>query len=162
MEDNRIGVYVCWCGTNIAMMVDVKDVSKEMESLPGVVIAKNYKYMCSDPGQEMIISDIKTHKLNRIVVAACSPRIHENTFRMALENAGLNPYMLQMANIREQDSWVHTDRKEATMKAKSLVAAAIKRVIHHKPLQKRMVYVKANTLIIGGGVAGDYDSVDRY
>lgn len=154
MEENRIGVYVCWCGTNIAMMVDVKDVSKEMENLPGVVLAKNYKYMCSDPGQDMIIKDIKKHNLNRIVVAACSPRIHEITFRNALENAGLNPYMLQMANIREQDSWVHTDREEATRKAKSLVAAAIRRVIHHKPLKKRIVNVHADTLIIGGGVAG--------
>lgn len=154
MEEYRIGVYVCWCGTNIAMMVDVKGVSKEMENLPGVVLAKNYKYMCSDPGQDMIIKDIKKHNLNRIVVAACSPRIHEITFRTALENAGLNPYMLQMANIREQDSWVHTDRGEATRKAKSLVAAAIRRVIHHKPLQKRIVNVHAATLIIGGGVAG--------
>lgn len=154
MEDNRIGVYICWCGTNIAMMVDVKDVSQEMENLPGVVLARNYKYMCSDPGQDMIIKDIKEHKLNRIVVAACSPRIHEITFRTALENAGLNPYMLQMANIREQDSWVHTDRVEATRKAKSLVAAAIRRVVHHKALDKRIVNVHPDTLIIGGGVAG--------
>ncbi|PLX00679.1 MAG: pyridine nucleotide-disulfide oxidoreductase [Marinilabiliales bacterium] len=154
MEEKRIGVYVCWCGTNIAMMVDVKDVSKEMEKLPGVVLAKNYKYMCSDPGQDMIIKDIKKYNLDRIVVAACSPRIHEITFRNALENAGLNPYMLQMANISEQDSWVHTDRIEATRKAKSLVAAAIRRVIHHKPLKKRIVNVHPNTLIIGGGVAG--------
>ena len=154
MEEKRIGVYVCWCGTNIAMMVDVKDVAKEMESLPDVVLARNYKYMCSDPGQDMIIKDIKEHNLNRIVVAACSPRLHELTFRTALEKAGLNPYMLQMANIREQDSWVHVDRAEATDKAKSLVAAAIRRVVHHKPLQKRTVDVHADTLIIGGGVSG--------
>ena len=154
MEKTRIGVYVCWCGTNIAMMVDVKAVAKEMESLPDVVLSKSYKYMCSDPGQEMIVKDIKKHKLNRVVVAACSPRIHENTFRRALENAGLNPYMLQMANVREQDSWVHSDRIEATRKAKSLVAGAIKRVVHHQPLTKREVPVNPATLIIGGGVSG--------
>lgn len=136
------------------MMVDVKAVALEMEKLPNVVVAKSYKYMCSDPGQELIIKDIKEHKLNRVVVAACSPRIHENTFRKALENAGLNPYMLQMANIREQNSWVHSDRIEATRKAKSLVAGAINRVNHHKPLIKRQVPVNPATLIIGGGISG--------
>ena len=136
------------------MMVDVKAVAKEMESLPDVVLSKSYKYMCSDPGQEMIVKDIKKHKLNRVVVAACSPRIHENTFRRALENAGLNPYMLQMANVREQDSWVHSDRIEATRKAKSLVAGAINRVVHHQPLSKREVPVNPATLIIGGGMSG--------
>ena len=146
MEEKRIGVYVCWCGTNIAKMVDVKDVSKEMEKLPDVVIAKDYKYMCSDPGQDMIIKDIKKHNLNRVVVAACSPRIHEITFRKALENAGLNPYMFQMANIREHVSWVHTDREEATRKAKSLVAGAINRVRWHETLKKGSVrYKSCNT-----------------
>lgn len=154
MEKPKIGVYVCWCGTNIAMMVDVKAVATEMEKLPNVVLAKSYKYMCSDPGQELIIKDIKEHKLNRIVVAACSPRIHENTFRKALEHAGLNPYMLQMANIREQNSWVHSDRIEATRKAKSLVAGAINRVNHHKALIKREVPVNPATLILGGGISG--------
>ena len=154
MEDTRIGVYVCWCGTNIAMMVDVKAVAAEMEKLPNVVVAKSYKYMCSDPGQELIIKDIKEHKLNRVVVAACSPRIHENTFRKALENAGINPYMLQMANIREQNSWVHSNRIEATRKAKSLVSGAINRVNHHKPLTKRQVEINSATLVIGGGISG--------
>ncbi|MCK4465017.1 MAG: disulfide reductase, partial [Bacteroidales bacterium] len=97
-EEKRIGVYVCWCGTNIAKMVDVVDVAKEIEKLPNVVIAKDYKYMCSDPGQELIIKDIKEHNLDRVVVSACSPRIHELTFRKALQNAGLNPYMFEMAN----------------------------------------------------------------
>jgi len=154
MEETRIGVYVCWCGTNIAMMVDVKAVAAEIEKLPNVVIAKTYKYMCSDPGQELIIKDIKEHKLNRVVVAACSPRIHENTFRKALENAGVNPYMLQMANIREQNSWVHSNRIEATRKAKSLVAGAVNRVNHHQPLSKRQVEINSATLVIGGGMSG--------
>ncbi len=154
MEKTRIGVYVCWCGTNIAMMVDVEAVAKEMESRQNVVLARTYKYMCSDPGQDMVIRDIKEHKLNRVVIAACSPRIHENTFRKALENAGLNPYMLQMANIREQNSWVHSDRIEATRKAKSLVAGAVSRVNHHQPLNKREVPVNPASLIIGGGISG--------
>ena len=154
MDEVRIGVYVCWCGTNIAKMVDVEDVAKEMETLPNVVVSRNYKYMCSDPGQELIINDIKKHRLNRIVVSACSPRIHELTFRKALENAGLNPYMFEMANIREHVSWVHTNRDEATKKAKSLVAAAISRVRWHESLDKRSVEINSATLVIGGGISG--------
>src|SRR3989304_404941 len=125
MDDKRIGVYICWCGTNIAKIVDVELIAREMEKLPNVVVSKDYKYMCSDPGQELIVNDIKEKKLNRIVVAACSPRIHELTFRKALENAGLNGYLFQMANIREQVSWVHENRDNATAKAKSLVKSAI-------------------------------------
>ena len=154
MEEVRIGVYVCWCGTNIAKMVDVEDVAREMETLPHVVISRNYKYMCSDPGQDLIINDIKKHKLTRVVVSACSPRIHELTFRKALENAGLNPYMFEMANIREHVSWVHTNREDATRKAKSLVAAAVKRVRWHESLNKRSVEINPATLIIGGGISG--------
>jgi len=154
MEEPRIGVYICWCGSNIAKMVDVQDVAKFISKLPGVIIARDYKYMCSDPGQEMVIKDIKEFKLNRVVVSACSPRIHELTFRKALENAGLNPYMFEMANIREQDSWVHENRVEATHKAKSLVAAAVYRVKHHEALDKRSVDINPATLIIGGGIAG--------
>ncbi len=154
MEEVRIGVYVCWCGSNIAKMVDVEEVSREVEKLPGVVIAKDYKYMCSDPGQDLIIQDIKKHNLNRVVVSACSPRIHELTFRKALENAGLNQYMFEMANIREHVSWVHTDRAEATKKAKTLVAGAINRVKWHESLDKRHVDIDPATLIIGGGISG--------
>ncbi|MBE0647772.1 MAG: CoB--CoM heterodisulfide reductase iron-sulfur subunit A family protein [Bacteroidales bacterium] len=154
MEEPRIGVYVCWCGTNISKMVDVEAVTNEVKTLPNVVLAKNYKYMCSDPGQELIIKDIRLHNLNRIVVAACSPRIHELTFRTACEKAGINPYLFEMANIREQDSWVHTDRSEATTKAIDLVIAAIRRVKYHEPLQKRFVDVNSATLIIGGGISG--------
>jgi heterodisulfide reductase subunit A len=154
MEETRIGLYVCWCGTNIAKMVDVEQVSKEMKSLPNVVVSKDYKYMCSDPGQDLIIKDIKEYNLNRVVVAACSPRIHELTFRKALENAGLNPYMFEMANIREHDSWVHTDRGEATKKAKTLIAGSINRVQWHESLEKRTVEINPATLIIGGGISG--------
>ena len=104
MEEPRIGVYICWCGTNISKMVDVEAVAAEVGNLPNVVLAKTYKYMCSDPGQDLIIKDIRGHKLNRVIVAACSPRIHELTFRNAVEKAGINPYLFEMANIREQDS----------------------------------------------------------
>jgi len=154
MEEPRIGVYVCWCGTNIAKMVDVEQVAAEVSKLPNVAISKSYKYMCSDPGQELIIKDIRGHKLNRIVVAACSPRIHELTFRKAVEKAGINPYLFEMANIREQDSWVHTDRTEATTKALDLVVAAIRRVRFHEPLQKRSVNVDPATPDLGGGISG--------
>ena len=154
MDEIRIGVYVCWCGTNIAKMVDVQHVAESIGKLPDVVIAKDYKYMCSDPGQELIINDIKEHKLNRIVVSACSPRIHEMTFRNALQKAGLNPYLFQMANIREQLSWVHTDRDRATEKAISLVSGAVNRVRWHESLEKRKVDVNPATMIIGGGITG--------
>jgi heterodisulfide reductase subunit A len=154
MEEPRIGVYICWCGTNIAKMVDVEAVAAEVSKLPHVAISKTYKYMCSDPGQDLVIKDIRGHKLNRVVVAACSPRIHELTFRKACEKAGINPYLFEMANVREQDSWVHTDRNEATKKAIDLVVAAIYRVQFHEPLEKRSVNVDPATLIIGGGISG--------
>jgi len=154
MEEIRIGVYICWCGTNIANLVDVENVSKEIQDLPNVVISRNYKYMCSDPGQDLIVQDIKEHNLNRVVVAACSPRMHEITFRRALEKSGLNPYLFEMANIREHDSWVHTNRNEATKKATDLIAAAVARVKWHEPLEKRSVDVNPATLIIGGGISG--------
>ncbi len=154
MNDSRIGVYICWCGTNIARMVDVEKVAEDIGKLENVIVSRNYKYMCSDPGQELIIKDIKEHELDRIVVAACSPRIHELTFRKALENAGLNPYLFEMANIREHVSWVHTDREDATIKAGDLVRAALKRVNFHEPLDKLSVDIDPATLIIGGGVAG--------
>ena len=160
MDEIRIGVYVCWCGTNIAKMVDVEYVAEEVSKIHNVIISKNYKYMCSDPGQELIVKDIKEHKLNRIIVSACSPRIHELTFRKALENAGLNPYMFQMANIREQVSWVHSDREKATEKALSLVAGAVQRVKWHESLEKRTVTVHPATLIIGAGISGITAALD--
>lgn len=160
MEKQRIGVYVCWCGTNIAKMVDVEAVAEEIGKLPDVVIAKNYKYMCSDPGQDLIIKDIKDHDLNRVVVAACSPRIHEPTFRKALQNAGLNPYMFEMANIREHVSWVHNDREEATKKAKALISGSINRIHFHEELDKRTVEINPASLVLGAGVSGMSAALD--
>lgn len=154
MEEPRIGVYICWCGTNISKMVDVEAIAEDIGKMPDVTISRDYKYMCSDPGQDLIIKDIKEHKLTRVVVSACSPRIHEITFRKALEKAGLNPYLFEMANIREQVSWVHTDRELATEKAKSLVIAAINKVKFYRPLEKRTVDINPDTLIIGAGVSG--------
>ena len=153
-DDIRIGVYVCWCGSNIAKLVDVERVAAELAGLPNVVVAKDYKYMCSDPGQELIGRDIKEHRLNRIVVASCSPRMHEITFRRVLENADVNPYLFEMANIREQCSWVHSDRETATDKATALIAAAIERVVHHEPLERREVDVTPETLVVGAGMTG--------
>ncbi len=154
MKNCRIGLYVCMCGTNIAKMVDVEAVVKFASELPNVVLAKTYKYMCSNPGQEMITQDIKENHLNRVVVAACSPNMHERTFRHALRSAGLNQYLFEMANIREQCSWVHTDAKEATDKAMALVYAAICRVELHEELENMSVDMCPNVLVIGGGIAG--------
>lgn len=153
-EQPKIGVYICHCGMNIAPKVDVEDVVRYVQMLDHVVVARDYKFMCSSPGQELIINDIKTYGLNRIVEASCSPRMHEATFQRACEYAGLNPYYFQMANIREQSSWVTLDPKAATAKAKDLVAAAVRRVVWHAPLKTREVPVKKSVLIIGGGIAG--------
>jgi heterodisulfide reductase subunit A len=150
----RTGVYVCRCGTNIAATVDVEAVAAFATSLEGVVLAREYSYMCSDPGQDLIKQDIREHGLNRVVVASCSPLMHEPTFRTACGEAGLNPFYFQMANIREQCSWVIDDRAEATAKAKSLVAAAVQRVHHHEPLDMRDVAMNSSVLVVGGGIAG--------
>ncbi|MBW6501331.1 MAG: CoB--CoM heterodisulfide reductase iron-sulfur subunit A family protein [Bacteroidales bacterium] len=154
MKESRTGVYVCMCGTNIAKIVDVEAVAAYASALPNVVLARTYKYMCSNPGQEMISQDIRDHQLNRIVVAACSPNMHERTFRAALRSAGLNQYLFEMANIREQCSWVHSDPKEATEKAKALVHAAVSRVQLHEELESMSVDMCPNVLVIGGGIAG--------
>jgi len=153
-EQPRIGFYICHCGHNIASMVDCADVAKYVAQLPGVVLSKDYKYMCSDPGQEMIANDIKEHGLNRVVVASCSPLLHEHTFRNATEKGGLNPFYFQMVNVREHDSWVHTNREDATHKAKALARAAINRVAHHKPLETKKVPIHPDVLVVGGGIAG--------
>ena len=150
----RIGFYVCHCGHNIASLVDVEEVQKYVAALPGVVVSRDYKYMCSDPGQELIQSDIKELKLNRIVVASCSPLLHEHTFRVAAEKAGLNPYYFHMVNIRENVSWVHDNPKAATQKSKDLARAAIQRVFFHKALEKKTVPINPAVLIVGGGIAG--------
>lgn len=142
------------CGTNIAKIVDVEAVAKFASGVPDVVIAKTYKYMCSNPGQEMIAQDIKENQLERVVVAACSPNMHERTFRAALRMAGINQYLLEMANIREQCSWVHKDQKEATRKAMALVNAAVRRVAKHEALESITADMDPNVLVIGGGIAG--------
>jgi heterodisulfide reductase subunit A len=154
MEDVRIGVYVCHCGLNIADTVDVEEVTKYAATLPAVVVARNYKFMCSDPGQSMIKEDIKELGLNRVVVASCSPLMHEPTFRHAIQEAGVNPYLFEMANIREHCSWITEDHGQATEKAKALVGAAARRVYYHQPLEVREVPVNPDTLIVGGGIAG--------
>lgn len=154
MEKPRIGVYICECGINISATVDVNAVAEMASKLPGVVVARVYKYMCSEPGQLMIQEDIRNLGLNRIVVASCTPRMHEITFQRALEKAGLNPYFFEMANIREHVSWVTKDREEATEKAKRLVKAAVARVAFHQPLEPRREPVTKAALVVGGGIAG--------
>jgi heterodisulfide reductase subunit A len=152
--DVRIGFYVCHCGSNIAAMVDCPAVAEYVSTLPGVVVSRDYKYMCSDPGQELIQQDIREHRLNRVVVASCSPLLHEHTFRNACAAGGLNPFHFQMVNIREHNAWVHSDRAEATAKAKALAHAAIRRVRFHRALEPTRVNIHPDTLIIGGGIAG--------
>jgi len=157
----RIGVYVCHCGLNIAGTVDVEKVAEYAKSLPNVVVAKHYTYMCSDPGQRMIQDDIKTHKLDRVVIATCSPRMHEETFRKAVGEAGLNPYLTEIVNLREHVSWPHTHEPEkATEKAKALVRMGVARVRLSEPLKKRKVSVEKNVLVVGGGIAGIQASLD--
>jgi len=150
----KIGVYVCHCGTNIAGTVDVVQVVEALSSEPTVVVSREYKFMCSEPGQEMIIKDIQDYHLDRVVVASCSPLMHEPTFRRACQKAGLNPYLFHMVNIREQCSWVHKDREKATQKAIALVRAAVRRVVFQEPLEKVKVPINPSTLIVGGGIAG--------
>jgi heterodisulfide reductase subunit A len=153
-DNARVGVYVCHCGTNIAATVDVKAVAEYARTLNNVVIVRDYAYMCSDPGQALIQEDIKTAGLDRVVVASCSPLMHETTFRRACAEAGLNPFLFQMTNIREQCSWVTGDYEAATRKAMSLVAAAVHRVVYHDPLEMRSVTLKQSALVVGGGIAG--------
>ena len=155
--DEKIGVYVCHCGTNIAGTVDVADVANWAAAQlkhRGVVIARDYKFMCSSLGQELIEKDIKELGLNRVVVAACSPHLHEKTFRNACKNAGLNPYLCELVSIREQVSWVHTDKSAATLKSKAIVAGGVERVRWHEPLEPLKVPIHPTTLIVGGGIAG--------
>ena len=160
-EELRIGVYVCHCGVNIAAAVDCEAVAEYAGTLPNVVVAKDYKYMCSDPGQNLIQEDIKEQNLNRVVVAACSPRLHEPTFRRCVEEAGLNRYLFEFANLREHDSWVHMNEPEAaTEKAKDLVRMAVAKVRLLEPIQPHMVDVNNNALVIGGGVTGIQTALD--
>jgi heterodisulfide reductase subunit A len=157
---NRIGVYVCHCGTNIAGKVDTTAVAAFAGGLKNVAVARDYKFMCSDPGQETIIRDIRALRLNRVVVASCSPRLHEKTFQNACLRAGLNPFLFQMTCIREHCSWVVADPAEATAKAKHLVAGAVDRVNHHEELYSRTEAVHPDVLVVGGGIAGIQAALD--
>jgi heterodisulfide reductase subunit A-like polyferredoxin len=157
----RIGVYVCRCGLNIAQTVDCTEVANAAAGMEGVRIAKEIVYACSEPGQEEIIKDIKDNGLDRIVVASCSPRLHESTFRQMMKKAGLNPYLLEMANLREQCSWVHMKQpKEATQKALDLVRMAVARVGRLWALTEEILPLTKRTLVIGGGVAGIQTALD--
>ena len=150
----KIGVYICQCGINIAHTVDTERVVELASNLPNVAIARDYKYMCSDPGQELIKKDIREMKLDRVVVASCSPRMHEPTFRAVLEDMDLNPYFFEMVNLREQCSWVHEDKEQATLKAVDLISGAVARAAFLEPLEKKEVSVIPRALVVGGGISG--------
>jgi heterodisulfide reductase subunit A2 len=160
-ESPRIGVYVCHCGLNIARTVDCRKVAAESAGLENVVLGRDIQYACSEPGQQSIEGDIAEHGLDRIVIASCSPRLHEPTFRQMLERAGLNPYMLEMANLREQCSWVHMNEPDAaTGKASDLVRMAVARAALLEPLSSRKIPISKRTLVIGGGIAGIQAALD--
>ncbi|MDK2955026.1 MAG: heterodisulfide reductase subunit [Desulfovibrionales bacterium] len=157
---NRIGVYICHCGTNIHPKVDTEQVARFAKGLKNVVASKDYKFMCSEPGQDMIIRDIRSWSLNRVVVASCSPRIHEKTFQNACLRAGLNPFLFQMTCIREHCSWITEDSEEATLKAMHLVAAAVQRVNYHEELYSRVQTVHPDVLVVGAGISGIQAALD--
>ena len=160
-SEPRIGVFICHCGTNIAGFVDVKSVVEYASKQPGVILVADYRYVCSEPGQALIRDSIREHGLNRVVVAACSPRMHEPTFRKVAESTGLNPFLVEMANIREQCSWVHMHQpEEATRKAKALVGSAMAKACLLEPLAPTEFKVEPNALVIGGGIAGIQSSLD--
>jgi len=156
----RIGVFVCQCGSNIAATVDTEAVAQFAAGLDDVVLTRVNKYTCSDPGQNTIRQDIHEQKLDRVVIAACTPRMHEPTFRRTLESAGLNPYYLEIANIREQVSWVHPAGEETTHKAMDLVAGAVERIHLHQALQSRKAPVESSALVLGAGIAGIQTALD--
>lgn len=157
----RVGVYVCHCGLNIASVVDCADVAQYAEGLDDVVVSRHDAYCCSEPGQALIKEDIATHGLNRVVVASCSPRLHEATFRTCVAEAGLSPYLMEMANLREQCSWVHSGEPQAaTAKSKDLVRSAVARARELSPRQDIQVPVEKSTLIIGAGIAGIQAALD--
>ena len=154
MEQPKIGVYICECGINIAATVNVPEVVAFASRLPNVTVARQYKYMCSEPGQNMIKDDIRELGLKRVVVASCTPRMHEPTFQTAVAEAGLNPYYFAMANIREHCSWIIKDMTQATAKAKRLVSSAVARVVYQEALESRKEPVTKAALIVGAGIAG--------
>lgn len=157
----RIGLFVCWCGSNIGGVIDVPGVAREADSFPGVVYSTDYKYMCSEPGQDLIVQAIREHRLDRVIVASCSPRLHEQTFRKTLARAGLNPYMLEMANIREHCTWVHSQEPDrAYKKAVDLIRRAVAKVARLEPLFESSIHVTKRALVMGGGIAGMQAALD--
>jgi len=156
----RIGVFICHCGANIAGKVDVAAVSEAAIEIPGVVYSSHQKYSCSEAGQKVIIEAIKENRIDRVVIGSCSPKMHENTFRKTIEQAGLNPYMLEIANLREHVSWVTADKEEATKKAMDLVKAAVGKISFSKPLTPGQVAVEKRALVVGGGIAGIQAALD--
>jgi heterodisulfide reductase subunit A-like polyferredoxin len=157
----KIGVYVCKCGLNIGKIVDCEKIARNVSDIGDVVVSKDISYACSEPGQMEIQEDILENGLNRIVIASCSPRLHEPTFRHMMKQAGLNPYLLEMANLREQCSWVHMNEPAlATQKAEDLVRMAISRVRLLYPLHEEVLPLTKRTLVIGGGVAGIQAALD--
>ncbi len=160
-ESPRVGIFVCHCGMNIAGTVDVKQVVEYAKTIPDVVVVKENRYTCADPGQDEIRKAIKEYKLNRVVVAACSPRMHEPTFRKTVSEAGLSPFLFEMANIREFSSWCHPSTpKEATEKAKDIIGMAVAKARLLKPLETMEVPVTKSALVIGGGIAGINSALD--
>ena len=157
---SRIGVFTCWCGENIARTVDVDEVAKQVGELPGVVCSMNYKYMCSDPGQSIVREKIASERLDGVVVASCSPHMHLKTFRKAAQTAGLNPYLVEMANVREHCSWVHHDRGAATQKAIDIIRMSVQKVRNDRALAPISVPVTRRAMVIGGGVAGIQAALD--
>jgi len=159
--ETRVGVYVCKCGLNIAQTVNCPEVANFASGLDDVVLAKDISYACSEPGQKEIKEDIEENRLNKIVIASCSPRLHESTFRQMMQSAGLNPYLMEMANLREQCSWVHIEQPaEATQKAIDLVKMAVARVRILSPLFEEILPLTKRTLVIGGGIAGIQAALD--
>ncbi len=157
----RVGVFVCSCGSNIGGVIDPAAVAEFASHLPDVVVARDNLYLCGDPGQNLIRDEILKHRLNRVVVAACSVRMHEPTFRACVADAGLNPFLMEMTNIREQDTWVHShDPEGALVKAKEMVAAAVAKVRHAEPLTPITVPVTQTAMVVGGGVAGISAALD--
>lgn len=156
----RIGVFVCYCGSNIAGTVDVERVAKEILKFPGVVFSQTNLYTCSEPGQTQIKKAIKEHNLNRVIVASCSPRVHNSTFMRTVETVGLNPYLFEMANIREQNSWIHDNKENATEKAIELIRMAVAKVNKNRELYPKYFDMNKNVLVIGGGIAGIQAALD--
>jgi heterodisulfide reductase subunit A len=156
----KIGVFICWCGSNIASRVDVKAVAEEIGRYPGIAHAEDYVYMCSDPGQNLVKETIRKKELDGVIVACCSPTLHENTFRRAASSVGLNPFQLEIANIREQCSWVHSDNEKATEKATEIIKSMIEKVRENESLKEISIPVTRRALVVGGGIAGMQAALD--